>query len=35
VKDRFGRTPLEAAVFEAPKPTVALLKKLADEKTAK
>ena len=32
VKDRFGRTPLEAAVFEAPKPTVALMQKLASEK---
>jgi ankyrin repeat protein len=34
VKDRFGRTPMEAAVFEAPKPTVALLKKLTEEKAS-
>ena len=27
-KDRFGRTPLEEAEFEAPKPTIDLLKKM-------
>jgi ankyrin repeat protein len=35
VKDRFGRTPLEAADFDAPKPALALLKKLIQEKAAK
>ena len=29
VKDRFGRTPLEEAEFEAPKPTIELVRKLA------
>jgi uncharacterized protein len=28
VRDRFGRTPLEEAEFEAPKPTIELLRKL-------
>ena len=27
-KDRFGRTPLEEAEFEAPKPTIDLLRQL-------
>jgi ankyrin repeat protein len=31
VKDRFGRTPLEEAEFEAPKPTIELLRKLTAE----
>ncbi len=28
-KDNFGRTPLEEAEFEAPKPTIELMRKLA------
>ena len=27
-KDNFGRTPLEEAEFEAPKPTIELMRKL-------
>jgi glutaminase len=34
-KDRFGRTPLEEAEFEAPKPTIELLKKLTAEAGAR
>src|SRR5262249_55924687 len=32
VKDRFGRTPMEEADFEAPKPTIELMRKLTAEK---
>jgi hypothetical protein len=35
VKDRFGRTPVEEAEFEAPKPTIELLRKLTAEDNAK
>jgi len=28
-RDNFGRTPLEEAEFEAPKPTIELMRKLA------
>jgi ankyrin repeat protein len=31
VKDRFGRTPLEEAEFEAPKPTIELMRKITAE----
>jgi ankyrin repeat protein len=31
VRDVFGRTPLEEAEFEAPKPTIELLRKLSAE----
>ena len=33
VKDRFGRSPLEEAEFEAPKPTIELLRKLTATQT--
>ena len=32
IKDGFGRTPLEEADFEAPKPTIELMRKLTAEK---
>ena len=32
LKDRFGRTPLEAAEFEAPQPTIELMRKLTAQK---
>ena len=35
VKDRFGRNALEEAEFEAPKPTIELLRKVYAERTAK
>jgi len=35
VRDGFGRTPLEEAEFEAPKPTIALVRKLAAEHPAR
>ena len=34
VKDRFGRTPMEEAEFEAPKPTLELMKKLVATRVA-
>ncbi len=35
IKDGFGRTPLEEAEFEAPKPTIDLMRKLAAAKAEK
>ena len=34
-KDRFGRNPLEEAEFEAPKPTIELLRRLSAEAAAR